>query len=442
MLLSFSVSNFLSFREKTELNMAATRIGRHPDQCREVNGNRLLKGAFIFGANASGKTNLVRAIDFARAVIHIGLDRVNMDKKFFRPDPASADKPGEFEFEFVTGNQIYSYGFAISWSKRSIAEEWLIRNYRDIIFHRYQDDSGATNFEKVKNISGERIFHEYMEDMKAPGMKSSLFLAELARRANGDKFAMFREVFDWFSRLLVIYPGTNYFSPILINSKNKSVDFMVKMLKSFDTGITSIKCKVVDLDTVLLNHPPAMIEKIKTDMQTNLKNDESRTFVKIDDMVLEIWFEDGSLLSEKLFIEHGNPDEMFDIGDESDGTRRLFDILPLLKTPKEGAVVVIDELDRSLHTMAARKYIENFFLFNKDSQSQLVTTAHDTNILDLKLLRQDEIWFMERQKDHSSRLFSLSQFKERFDKDIERQYILGRYGAVPFFNSFHEMEDI
>ena len=99
----------------------------------------------------------------------------------------------------------------------------------------------------------------------------------------------------------------------------------------------------------------------------------------------------------------------------------------------ENCVVLIDELDRSLHTKAAQEFINYFYSLSGNASSQLIVTTHDSNIMDLDFVRQDEIWFIERQQDHSSKLYSLNRFKARFDKKVEKEYLLGRYGAIPIF---------
>ena len=143
--------------------------------------------------------------------------------------------------------------------------------------------------------------------------------------------------------------------------------------------------------------------------------------------------ENGQLIYHKLLTNHGNPNDLFELSDESDGTKRLFDLIPLLQLDNKPRMILIDEIDRSLHTNLVRQFIELFFESSENKNIQLLATTQDSNILDLKLLRQDEIWFVERSHDHSSKIFSLNKFKERFDKNIQKEYLLGRYGAIPIF---------
>lgn len=156
-------------------------------------------------------------------------------------------------------------------------------------------------------------------------------------------------------------------------------------------------------------------------------------FIQHEDSLVEIKNVNGGLLAYEVVSNHGNDTDLFEYSDESDGTQRLFDLIPLFQKLLLNSVVLIDELDRSLHTKAAQEFINYFYSLTEQNTSQLIVTTHDSNIMDLDFVRQDEIWFIERQKDHSSKLYSLNKFRARFDKKIEKDYLLGRYGAIPIF---------
>ena len=135
----------------------------------------------------------------------------------------------------------------------------------------------------------------------------------------------------------------------------------------------------------------------------------------------------------EVVSDHGNSDDLFEYNDESDGTQRLFDLIPVYQKSVENHVIFIDELDRSLHTKAVQEFIKYFYNISIGIPSQLIVTTHDSNIMDLDFIRQDEIWFVERNKSQSSSIYSLNKFKARFDKKVEKEYLLGRYGAIPIF---------
>ena len=132
-------------------------------------------------------------------------------------------------------------------------------------------------------------------------------------------------------------------------------------------------------------------------------------------------------------------DDIFELKDESDGTKRLFDLIPLIEHFSEDFTILIDEFDRSLHPKLARKFLELFYKI-ENSKSQLIVTTHESSLLDLDLVRRDEIWFTEKNKNGASKLFTLNQFKVRYDSKVEKAYLLGRYGAIPIFKTFDELE--
>jgi AAA15 family ATPase/GTPase len=205
-------------------------------------------------------------------------------------------------------------------------------------------------------------------------------------------------------------------------------------LQYFDTGIQSIEAEEISLDKLLQEMPDTTRQNLIQDLNAQIGktpkmySDGTNFFTLRRDS-------EGNIVASKMLLDHGNADELFESREESDGTRRLFDLIPLL-LQRESRVIVIDEIDRSLHSKLVEEFIAKFYENTKGSAIQLIASTHDSNVLDLQKLRQDEIWFIERQQDCSSRLFSLSEFKERFDRNIEKDYLLGRYGAIPLFKTW------
>ena len=155
----------------------------------------------------------------------------------------------------------------------------------------------------------------------------------------------------------------------------------------------------------------------------------------------------GDLTAEKIITKHlnenGSNDIIFEFEEESDGTKRLFDLIPIIMSVKFGVFLsktfLVDEIDRSLHPELTRKLLETFLNSNDSSQNQLILTTHESSLLDLNLLRRDEIWFVEKKKDSSSHLYSLEEFKPRFDTEIRKAYLQGRYGAIPFISDANQL---
>lgn len=157
-------------------------------------------------------------------------------------------------------------------------------------------------------------------------------------------------------------------------------------------------------------------------------------FIQHEDSLVEIKNVNGGLLAYEVVSNHGKIQIYLNIAMNLMELQRLFDLIPLFQKLLLNSVVLIDELDRSLHTKAAQEFINYFYSLTEQNTSQLIVTTHDSNIMDLDFVRQDEIWFIERQKDHSSKLYSLNKFRARFDKKIEKDYLLGRYGAIPILD--------
>ena len=138
----------------------------------------------------------------------------------------------------------------------------------------------------------------------------------------------------------------------------------------------------------------------------------------------------------KLLFKHGNDETSYEYGEESDGTQRLIELLDIILNDDEDKVFVVDELDRSLHPQMTRKFVETFMNFSKKNTTQLIITTHESNLMDLTMLRRDEIWFAEREQNNTTTLYPLEKFKIRYDKVVSKDYLLGRYGAVPVFKDF------
>ena len=268
-------------------------------------------------------------------------------------------------------------------------------------------------------------------------MHTRKILNDIALRTTDKKgiFAEIRKVYEWFASVIILFPESKYNGLNEVAADDVKKKFFSTLMNYFDTGIESVEgeSQQMDFDKILDNVPANEAEKIKIDI-SNAANEHPIMFKAGEQVFILHRDENGNIVYNKLLLNHGNLDDMFEYTDESDGTKRLFDLLPVFYENKKGSLILIDEIDRSLHTNLTRKFLELFFGIVEDKECQLIATTHDSNLLDLDLLRQDEIWFVERQADHSSKVFSLNKFKERFDKKIDKEYLLGRYGAIPIFN--------
>ena len=437
MLIRFAVENYNSFKEQQVFSMVAGKQTRHSSHCFTVDGKRLLKSSFFFGANASGKSNFVRALDFMRRVTIMGSRAMRYDDRFFRIDPVCKDKAGVFQIDFVAEQTIFSYGFAINYLTHEFCAEWLYRidssEKETCIFEREPGKQIITDLRL--NKKSELRFNIYCEDLKA----DEALLNEVGNK-NIDEDSDLRDfivAYEWFKNLIVVYPDSHAHNKneFFLNPASNT-DSMVDMLRDFDTGIEEIKKGKQLAEKAFSFLPDEVKKEVLNDLEQTMRSklqDRTHCKIEIGDYQFEISIEDGEIIAEKIMLDHGNPEELFELSDESDGTKRLFDLIPLYEFGQKGKIIVVDELDRSFHSKLTEEYIRRFFEITKEKPCQLICTTHDLNLMDLRILRQDEIWFVEREKDHSSRIYSLSDYKQRFDKNILNDYLIGRYGAIPCF---------
>ena len=332
---------------------------------------------------------------------------------------------------------IFSYGFAINYLTHEFCAEWLYRidssEKETCIFEREPGKQIITDLRL--NKKSELRFNIYCEDLKA----DEALLNEVGNK-NIDEDSDLRDfivAYEWFKNLIVVYPDSHAHNKneFFLNPASNT-DSMVDMLRAFDTGIEEIKKGKQLAEKAFSFLPDEVKKEVLNDLEQTMRSkrqDRTHCKIEIGDYQFEISIEDGEIIAEKIMLDHGNPEELFELSDESDGTKRLFDLIPLYEFGQKGKIIVVDELDRSFHSKLTEEYIRRFFEITKEKPCQLICTTHDLNLMDLRILRQDEIWFVEREKDHSSRIYSLSDYKQRFDKNILNDYLIGRYGAIPCF---------
>lgn len=432
---------------------------RHKDHVAEIQAHRILKGGFLFGLNAGGKSNFIRAVDFAQSIILDGLKNVNCNKKYFRIAEECKHQPGVFQFDIAANGRFYSYGFAISYETASVEEEWLYpigelapglyktEEEEPCVFLRRKAEDGESyviHSDLIFPKEQETRFKVYSEAFCKPTKAQSLFLSGIVELSpDGDSFyRAFTDVFEWFQKVIVIYPSARYDSIISLLDNSTQKTELERLLAYFDTGIMAISKKRIDFDKAFPN------EELREALQSEImrKSNEKEAAISLtnrfSDFRAEVTSEDGNLVVDKLMSNHGNPEDLFDFQDESDGTRRLFDLIPLFQYALRDYVILVDELDRSLHTQLTQEFIRHYYEVASNSQSQLIVTTQDSHVMDLDLVRQDEIWFVERDEDHSSHLYSLNEFASvRFDKKVDKDYLLGRYGAVPIFEQWDDKKE-
>lgn len=410
MLLRFSATNYRSLKDEQELSMIAGGLGgRASDLLRyEAAGLNVLPVAAIYGANASGKTNVLKALHFMASAVEDSHTSWKPGQGVpyvpFRLDPKTASQPSTFEIDFVVKGNRYQYGFSLD-SKR-VQEEWLNAfptNRRQVWFHRKKDD-----FTLGKKLVGEN------RTIKNTTRPDSLFLSAAAQ----NNHEQLLPVYLWFSSLLTFVTDdreTTRFRTMALCDDAAIRAKVERALAAADLGLIGFETTEGPVDDGLRKVFAAMEEAFPEGKGKRL----------LPEKIQDVLFSHRAL---------GETSVKLGVHSESLGTLSFFSLLgPVFAALSQGGVICIDELDSSLHPLLA---IELVKLFNDTEKNplgaQLVFNTHDTNLLDPEVLRRDQIWFTEKDQRGATHLYPLTDFRPRETENLQRGYLQGRYGAVPF----------
>lgn len=415
MLIEFRVKNFRSLKDEQVLSLVASK-DKTLQETHAVATNLkavpiLLRSAVIYGANASGKSNLVKALQYMRGVVVESATVIQPGQTFgvkpFRLDAVSAEAPTDFEVTFILEGTRYQYGFSMT-SQRIISEHLLV--YKAFkpqrwFERRFDSETGKDVYEFGSGLKGSKNLWE------GATRPNALFLST-AVQLNSEAL---RPVFDWFVNRLVV---SNEASPI-------APQFSVQMLKSAEgrkqicNFLTAADISITDIEVVASK---VMGQAVHFDLAAG------KTEVRAEEI-------EGHELRFSHVTDRGKA--VFDLADESSGTRNLLFLAgPVLDILHKGFTLVVDELDTSLHTLLVRELVRLFHRPEINTGgAQLIFTTHDTALLDAPdLFRRDQIWFVEKESDQTSSLVGLSEFSPRKNELLERGYLMGRYGGVPFLS--------
>lgn len=406
MLIRFSFKNFKSFKDENCLDMEATSLKEHEYNVTKTDSTEILKVSAIYGANASGKTNVLQAFSYMKKRILVSDDsKVNspMDEENIYSFMIN-DNPISLEVEILAkNNKIYKYGFDIL--KDKIISEWLYEKRINKFYEIFERNNNNVQIMKVKN----KLFDLANIDDK------SLFLKSF--RAIDKSNEDFNSVYEWFMNSNYLDLGDPKFEDALnkrislrIVEDEKYRSELLAFIKTFDATIDSI------------NISPDSLEEIKN----------TNGVVKVD-----------------LVHNYENGKKALPISLESNGTMKMFHLFDFfMDALKNGMVLFVDELDAKLHPLLTRYIINLFHNSEKNiGNGQLIYSTHDTVNLNKETFRRDEIWFAEKDKNGISEIYSLSDYimedengnakKVRNDATYNKDYLTGRYGAIPVLEEFN-----
>ena len=437
MLVQFSVENFLSFDHRVVFSMTASSDTSHPSHLINVEGFRrspLLRGAALYGANGAGKSNLLKAVAFARNLIVEGTRPERLIPVIpFRL--REGERPSRFQFHFIVNDRLYDYGFVID--NRKVNEEWLYATALEKGAREYKlFERTAMDNETHINFGGALTGKRQLRFVGQGTRPNQLFLTEAIER----NIVEIEPVWLWFKETLMVLTADAESEglPILAHLEQGVIEFITEFMKVADITIRKIDTEQhpVDFDRDFPAMAKAERESIKEKCQTVIGEAIFSIQTLTGTRYLYCRSDEAPMLIRFLMYRQstGGKDVPFEFEEESEGTQRLMHLLPRLGLlqSEEPQVIMLDELERRLHTHLSRRFIQATFDTPR-AETQFIFTTHDTNLLDLELLRRDEIWFVEKDKSGASNPYSLAEFKVRPDLQIEKGYLNGRFGAIPFF---------
>lgn len=424
MLVSFTVQNWMSFQNEASLSLVASKEKQHGERIPSVDKyrTRVLPLAVVYGGNASGKTNLFKALSFTKNLVVRGTHPSSaIPVEVFLLDPKSATEPARFSLEILVEEKIYAYGFAVT--RKAVLEEKLVEVLSSSEKVLYERIGSQIVFDK--SLEKDQALHFVFRGTR----DNQLFLTN----SISQKVDRFRVVYDWFENYLQLVAPDSRFSRFerFLEDDRPTLCTTRDALAHLDTGITNLDFEAVRLDDFEL--PKEYLSEI----DENLKEGDVAMLMLRDPIALSR--REGELVARKLVTFHSNSlgeTVKFGMETESDGSKRVIALLPTfldLCAEKSRKVYVIDELDRSLHTLLTRHLLLNYLSkCTSESRAQLLFATHDVMLMDQDLLRRDEMWITERTESGGSSLTSFSDFKDvRYDKDIRKSYLQGRLGGIP-----------
>ena len=450
MLINFSISNFRSFHSTETFSMEAGKTRNFADRTTRIAHAKALKFKAVYGSNASGKSSLVKAFDFMQTAVIDGIPS-NSAADYCRLYEENSTRPSSFEVEVALNDTIFLYGFDVLLSESRFLTEWLYEkkgSKKRLIFTR---DIASETFDIItfpnSSALNERL-RIYADDIKSDG--TILFLKSMNQNKDSlytedSKITVFRTLYRWFRyKLSVNYPDdsiTQY--TYFFDSQGSAA--AEELLAKLDTGISKVSVYDEPTEKVMAQLPKpfaqSVIDNLNEQKQRRIKdgNDESpavvvRSYEGHSMYLIELHGDD--VVCKTLKFNHKHSNALFTLRDESDGTIRLLDLIEVLLSNTRNMVYVIDEVNRCLHPLITKQFVRDFLDLAVQRNIQLIVTTHETSLMDLKLLRQDEIGFIEkRESDGSSRIFCLEDYGARFDKSIRNAYMKGQYDAVPKLES-------
>lgn len=420
MLIQVNVQNYKSFNELNSLNLiASNKLRKQKERLYESDTISFLKSTVIYGSNASGKSNFVEVLRFMKECVmnqEIPIESYNW---YCRNHEDNKEKISSFSVQLLLNEDCYEYGFDAILNTQTIKDEWIVDlNKKKILYQRNNDGKplNGLNLGREDRMRMEIYLDDFLHNDK------SLFLTEMNRNKSFDKdseLSVYHRIYNWFVKDLNVVLPDMPLTKFSYYYDESTLSNIKKIVRSFDTGIEDIEIKNMSEEQLQNKIGISLYKDVINELKKNVQKQgqELNLSMRSKKEFFNITMNDNYDLEIKtLCFKHGQSMLDFEFCEESDGTKRVFDFLDILLNKNQNSVYVIDEMERSLHPNLFNRLIELLNEYQKQSNIQVIFTTHESSIMKQDLFRRDQIWFIERNKDNDSRIYSLDTFNERFDK--------------------------
>lgn len=438
MLLRFAAENIMSFKDPVEFNTFPSSKSHSHDWHKVVcNHATALRMSAIYGANGAGKSNLLKCISLLREMVmseKLG-DLQLQDDIYFKLDSDGPSRPSELAVEFFTSDRIFYYhvvfsGMAVQQEELSISEKT-----KDIpIFTRSNKDIRVS--QEFFTAGGDEKSADVFLDAIGRVIRPDMLALSFFGRYYPEELPVVREAYDWFSRLQVVVPSmTAEALPYLLEKDREFAALVNEIIPELNTGIYCLRVNssVINEDNINDN---TSLKSFYNAAKANPGKPQA-----IDSFNVIVY--DGVVMVKSLIAVHTKSDGQeigMNIREESDGTRRLVEYMPLLYSIlRKGGVFVIDEIERSIHPIMIKSIMRKISE-SKDARGQIIFTTHESCLLDQNIFRPDEIWFAQKDVNQSTQLYPLSDYHIHKTANIENGYLTGRYGGIPFLSNLSDLK--
>jgi AAA15 family ATPase/GTPase len=444
MLVRFIAKNIFSFKDETEFNLfpnKAQGLLHHKVRFEDI---EFLRFSAIYGANGSGKSNLIKSISFLETLVEDGKLPSGTEELKFKLNDENLKLPTSLAIEFITNDKLYFY--TITYNNDKILHEYLAESSKinDVLVFERNFDSQIQEIkfhEEYYKTDKEKLFGEVLSEKLI--QKNELLITFLSKKYPED-FKSIRSAFDWFDETLVVIKSDAKPAGIahILDMEPEIKDFANKIISSLNTGISEIDVEKKKFEDFFSEGGDP---KLKRRLIEDVRNQpDTLSLLKHSETGEEVTlvYENDEVIAKRLITKHQNSSGKstdFNLGQESDGTIRLIDYIPAFqRIINDKKVYIIDEIERSIHPITIKEIMTKLAL-DENAKGQLIFSTHESNLLDQSIFRPDEIWFAQKDFDGSSKIYSLSDFKIHNTINIENGYLKGRFGGIPFLGNLKDL---